>query len=168
MSEDDECYCKQCLEYSRIIRKLPNLFLKKAQAFRPKGEVNSNIGQLFAITINLSPFKLMNKKRWFTYSHDKQQSILTRLENKFRQLTPSIKLQKLVFEIAPAVNNCDTFRNIHIHALYQMPEMYVSEMETYYNRICNDPTNNWKHLKIDKVFNEKGWIDYISKDIKIA
>jgi len=55
---------------------------------------------------------------------------------------------------------------MHIHALYEMPEEYKAEMETYYNRICSDPTNNWNHLKIDPIFDEQGWIKYISKDIK--
>jgi len=161
---EDDCFCEECQLFSRAIRKMGNLFNKVVRP-RPEGEVNIILAKQFAITINLSPFKLMNKKRWFTYSHDKQVEILTRIESKFRYLNPSVNMLELHFELAPAVNNCIKFRNMHIHALYEMPTEFVAEMETYYNRICHDSTNNWKALFIKPVYDKQGWIAYIQKDI---
>lgn len=161
MDINDECFCKECILLSRAIKKMGSLFIKRVSD-RPTGEVYNN-SNLFAITINLSPFKSMNKKKWFTYTHDKQIDILTRIESKFRQLTPSVKMLELHFELAPTT--CKNFNNMHIHALYDMPELFVSEMETYYNRICKDTTSNCEHLKIDKVYDKEGWLRYIRKDI---
>lgn len=165
MESDDECICNECQLYIRAIRKMGKIFTSIVCQDSNAMRSDNNNAKKYAITINISPFKLMNKKRWFTYSHDKQRAQLSRIESKFRELTPSIKLIKLVYEVAPAVNNCEKFRNIHIHALYECPEEFKSEMETYYNRICKDPTNNWNHLKIDDIYDEAGWYNYITKDM---
>lgn len=120
--------------------------------------------QLYGITCNIQPTKLMNKKHWKKYTHDQQTAQLTRIEARFRFLNPSIKLHLLTFEICPSL------RNVHFHALYEMPCNYRWEMETYYNRVCSSTDNKtkipWRHLDIKLI---KGgpaeWLAYIQKDI---
>jgi len=118
---------------------------------------------LYAVTINICPNKYMNKKKWSTYSHDQQRKILSRVENSFRRKTPSVELKKLVFE------ECPTLKQIHYHALYRMPSEHKSEMETYFLKRVNmpgvmrDPSKAWRAVRIDPIFDEDGWLEYITK-----
>lgn len=163
--------CDNCICHSAVRLPLGNLFSKTKRplagplADRPTGDddINKNVNK-YGITVNVLPFKLMNRKRWFTYSHDKQRDILSRIEAKFRRDTPSVKLIELHYELCPSE---DKFHNIHFHALYEMPSMFVAELETYYKRVCFDSSNkNWKYLDIKLINNEDAWIKYIRKDIK--
>lgn len=155
---DNSCNC------CNTIKLTTNLFSRKAGVSpRPKGDDTIYNSKLYGITVNILPFKLMNKKRWFTYSHDKQREILARIEAKFRKDTPSCELIELHYEKCPTE---DEFHNIHFHALYKMPEMHKAELETYYNRICSDKSNkNWRHLDIKEINNKHSWLEYIRKDI---
>lgn len=118
--------------------------------------------KLYAVTVNIRPGKLINKRPWRMYKHDRQIEILTRMEACMRRRTPSIELVKITFEICPVLNQ------IHFHALYSLPEHYNAEILTYWNRLCEDPTalKEWRHIVIEEVYNTAGWIKYISKDIK--
>jgi len=120
----------------------------------------------YAITINICPNKLMNKRKWKLYSHDQQRQILTRIEKASRVKNISINLMKLNFEICPILNQ------IHFHALYEMPSEFISGLEAYYKRVISmpdmngDTTKQWRHIDVQRVFSEEGWIKYISKDEK--
>jgi len=157
--------CEQSCNCCNIIKPNANLFSTKSRegGRRP---VDNNIAKKlrYAVTVNIHPYKSMNKKRWFTYSHDKQRSQLARIEEAFRRKNPSVQLIELHYEIAPAVND-EEYRNVHFHALYEMPENFNAQVETYYNRICGCKEGTWKHIKIDPIYHEHGWIDYIRKDI---
>jgi len=116
----------------------------------------------YAITVNPAPTKLLNKKQYCKYTEDQQRAMLTRMEAALRRTTPSIELIELHFE------KCPSNGMIHFHALYQMPEIYVTTMENYY-RVRLDSTDKntkvpWRHLDIQKVYNRLGWITYIQKD----
>lgn len=153
---DNSCNCCNTIKLTR------NLFRKVDISPRVQRDDIYNNVKLYGITVNILPFKLMNKKRWFTYSHDKQREILSRIEARFRKDNPSVLLGELHFEICPSP---DEFHNIHFHALYSMPELFVAELETYYNRICFDKSNkNWRHLDIKIINNKDAWIKYITKD----
>lgn len=121
----------------------------------------------YAITINVQPTRFMNKRQWAKYTHDQQKLILSRIENALRRNNPSIKMQKLMFEVCPKLNQ------IHFHALYEMPELFRTELEAYYARTCGTIANKntktdsksvWRHLDIQEIYDEQGWIKYISKD----
>lgn len=153
----------QCCNILRIDSKnLPNLF--KPVRDRPTGDDIYNNNKYFGITVNILPYKSMNKKRWFLYTHDKQRDILSRIESKFRKNNPSVQLIELHYEICPST---DDFHNIHFHALYNMPDVFKAELETYYNKICSDKSNkNWRHLDIKEINNKESWLNYIRKDVK--
>lgn len=143
-----------------------NLIPRKSLPCKVYNNIDNNIKQ-YAVTVNIHPYKCMNKKRWFTYTHDQQRNQLMRIENKLRLNNPSIKLLNFSFEIAPAIND-DEYRNIHFHALYEMPESYKAELETYYNRICqatSDTKQPWKHLDIQEIYSKSGWLKYIYKNM---
>lgn len=159
-----EC-CKIAIpKYNLFSRRKPDV------SPRPQGDDNNIIdnkkdNKLYGITVNILPFKQMNKKRWYTYSHDKQREILARIETKFRKDTPSVILHELHYELCPSE---DKFKNIHFHALYEMPIEFKAELETYYNRICSDNSNkNWRHIDIRLINNKQAWLDYIRKDNNI-
>jgi hypothetical protein len=126
-------------------------------------DVTTLTEQKIAVTVNISPNKLMNKKVWKTYSHDKQRLILAKLEAHFRRVTPSVRLVRIEYEI------CPTVKNIHFHALYECPLNYESTIECYWMRISNTDKKTitpWRHLDIQNIYDEKGWLHYISKDIR--
>lgn len=118
----------------------------------------------YAITVNICPNKLMNKRKWRLYSQDDQRRILSRVEKSLRVKTPSIKLIKINYEV------CPTLKQVHFHALYEMPTEYMNELETYYQRVVGMPEINgdknkqWRHLVTKPIFSEEGWIEYITKD----
>lgn len=118
----------------------------------------------YGVTVNISPHKYMNKRKWSLYSADQQRKILLRVENSFRVKNPSVKLIELHFEKCPNLKH----EQIHYHALYDMPDEYVTHMECYFNRICNNNNENtripWRHIVIKHVSNIEGWKDYIRKD----
>lgn len=115
----------------------------------------------WGITVNIKPTIFINKKQWKLYDHDKQKAILTRIEAKLRKDNPSIVLKKLMFEVCPKI------KNIHFHALYEMPSIFESTIETYYHRVCNKgDTTGWRVIDTQPIYDEEGWIKYISKDLK--
>lgn len=156
--------CNETCNCCNTIKLTSNLFRKSDDSPRLKGDDIYNNNKLYGITVNILPFKSMNKKRWFTYSHDKQREVLAKIESKFRKNNPSVKLKEIHYELCPSP---DEFHNIHFHALYSMPELFVAELETYYNRICSDKSNkNWRHLDIKLINNVNQWLKYIRKDAK--
>lgn len=137
----------------------------------PPNEPGASLGDVilnstyYAVTVNIAPNKHVNKKRWHTYTHDKQRSVLERLEASFRRKTPSVVLHKIVFE------NCPVVKNVHFHALYEMPPLYESTLRNHWvvfddNNNSNDAKSDWRHLDIRPVHNVKGWLEYISKTLK--
>lgn len=160
---NETCNCCNTFKLTR------NLFRKVNASSRLKGDdiyitIEKEQFKLYGITVNILPFKSMNKKRWFTYSHDKQREILARIESRFRKDNPSVKLKEIHYELCPST---DKFHNIHFHALYKMPVIFKAELETYYNRICLDKSNkNWRHLDIKEINNVDQWLKYIRKDAK--
>lgn len=154
------------------IRLLGNLF-RRSSTCRPNLQVRSVCNRKggsdlhddsvirYAITVNISPFHILNRKRWFTYKHDHQRNHLARLEQKFRDQTPSAKLIELHYEVCPTE---DEFHNIHFHALYEMPAEFRAELETYYQRACKTERSKWQDLCIKPIFDQDGWLTYIRKD----
>lgn len=120
----------------------------------------------YAITLNIQPTRYMNKRQWAKYTHEQQKGILTRVEGALRRNNPSIVQEKIMFEVCPALNQ------IHFHALYSMPAIYKVELEAYFQRVCGSivtkktdlTKEQWRHLNVQEVYDEQGWIKYISKD----
>lgn len=169
-SDDDQC-CK------KITKNLFNKIMpRQSGALAPVANKNANLlvksaasldTILYAITVNIHPMKSMNKKRWFTYSHDKQRDNLARIERSLRTKNPTIELIELHYEVAPAEGD-DHYRNIHFHAMYRMPKIFVTTMETYYNRILHmqGQRSTWKSLDIQEITSKEGWLNYMRKDLK--
>lgn len=118
---------------------------------------------LYAVTVNIQPTKFINKRQWKKYSADQQKAILTRIERSVRTKNPSIVLKALHFEV------CPTLFNIHFHAMYQMPNIYQVVLETYYDRVVGQPqgkqTKPWRHFLMEEIYDRKGWLEYITKDL---
>lgn len=118
----------------------------------------------YAVTVNICPNKKMNNKVWKTYDHIRQTSQLQRIEAHMRKLNPSIGLLEMRFEICPNLNQ------IHFHALYEMPNEFVSTMENYWREKVADKkpsTPPWRYLDIQPIFDQRGWEEYIRKDLQI-
>lgn len=126
-------------------------------------DVHNGTSIYYAVTVNIKPDKLINKRRWKLYSPEKQVEILRRIEGCLRRDNPSIELKDLHFE------TCPILKNMHFHALYMMPEVFCSTMANYYDRVIggNDinTTVPWRHLRIDSVYDYNGWLRYIRKGI---
>lgn len=152
---------------SVILEKLSRpLFSVKQSLVRDNTSVSGDADNLlaygYAVTINICPNKKMNKKVWKTYSHEQQSKILLRIESAMRRDNPSIKLTELHLEICPSL------QQIHLHALYDMPELFVSTMEAYWQQRVADirpSTIPWRYIDISKVRNRNDWLQYIRKDI---
>lgn len=117
----------------------------------------------FAVTVNIQPTKHMNKRQWKKYEPAEQIKILGRIEARLRKDNPSIVLKEIHYE------TCPTLKQIHFHALYEMPQIFQTTMEAYYNRVCGstgEQTKPWRHLAIEPIYNRKGWLEYIRKEIK--
>lgn len=115
----------------------------------------------YAITVNIKPTYLVNKRRWRDYDQDKQKAILIRVENNMRKKNPSIVLCKMVFERCPNINN------MHFHALYEMPSIFTTTVENFWqNQFNKGDVTNWRVLDIQPIYDEQGWIEYIYKDLK--
>jgi len=132
----------------------------------------------YGVTVNVQPTRYINKRQWKKYTHDQQIKILTRMEASIRRRTPSIKLIELHFEV------CPTLKNVHFHALYEMPVFYVSELEAQWSRLVGniitsrsktDQLSLWRYLDIKEIKprlnsdgnpDEADWLAYIRKDEK--
>lgn len=119
----------------------------------------------YGITVNIQPTKKMNRRYWKLYNHDQQRAILSRIEAKFRALTPSVQLMELHYEV------CPTLKNIHFHALYKAPALFKVEMMAYYKRVCCsddlNTTDPWRYLDIKLILGGNAeWLEYIRKDLK--
>lgn len=116
-----------------------------------------------AVTVNIKPTFRMNNKLWYKYDHEKQISILTRLESKCRGRIEDCELDKLVFE------ECPNTKMIHFHALYTCDDTLrvASCIMDYWAKFSgNDRFTRipWRVVKCDDVFNERGWLKYITKN----
>lgn len=121
----------------------------------------SNDSGYYALTVNIQPTKLMNKRQWKLYSADDQRKILTRIEKAIRVKNPSIQLIELHFE------ECPILKQQHFHALYSFPNEFSTVLETYYQRVCGSTgkqTKPWRHAILKTVDDKAGWLVYIRKD----
>lgn len=117
---------------------------------------------MVATTVNICPNSFMNKKRWSDYDHDQQRNILRRIEKAFRVKHPSVELLKMAFEI------CPTLDNIHFHCLYKCPLIFKSTIENYFKKYSpKKGGDTWRTVIVKEIFDEEGWIKYISKDITL-
>lgn len=137
---------------------------RKTQGASPS-DVYSNMDTItsFAVTVNIQPTKHMNKRQWKKYEAADQIKILGRIEARLRKDNPSIVLKEIHYE------TCPTLKQIHFHALYEMPRIFQTTLEAYYNRVCGstgEQTKPWRHLTIEPVYDREGWLKYIRKDIK--
>jgi len=141
---------------TRLIKPLFKSSLKHVSA-------NDAQAKRWAVTVNIQPTKLMNKRQWRKYSPDQQMAILGRIEAAFRRKTPSVLLIELHYETCPVLGN------IHFHALYSMPSDFVTTMENYYKDVCDSSDEKtlvkWRYLDVQEVKDEKSWIEYIRKDV---
>lgn len=126
---------------------------------------NGNDNRLYAMTLNIQPCCYnMNRKRWDTYTHDKQRAILMRVEASFRKNNLNVTLQKLNYELCPTLNN------IHFHAMYKMNLDDIVAMKKYYKRICEAKFKTpsrvpWRYLDISIIEDTPdAWLRYIAKD----
>lgn len=117
----------------------------------------------WAITINISPHKLMNKKRWWTYTHQEQQEVLFRMERASTKGTP-VNCVKAVFEVCPKL------KQVHMHALYEMPRRMGYEKvikEWWDDRVSTTDKNTiipFRHFDCREIYDRAGWEKYIMKD----
>jgi len=153
-----KCLC--CFNTQEVLDKTYRKIFFSNSGASQKSASSSDVKCLYAVTINVQPSRLMNKKQWRNYTQDQQTSQLTRIEQAIRRDNPSIVLKKICFEICPVL------QQVHFHALYEMPPLFRSVLESYYERVLGSTgvqTNPWRHIALEEVYNEQGWIDYITK-----
>lgn len=146
--------------------KKPTLTVDVSPGVSPNDEIHIDdisATKLYGLTVNIQPTKLMNKKQWNKYNKDQQMAILGRIERGSRKGNPSIELKELNYEVCPKLGN------IHFHALYKMPRMFVSQLEAYYKRVLDSSDSNtkikWRYLDIIQIIGTSdNWIQYIRKD----
>lgn len=117
----------------------------------------------YAVTVNIANTKLVNKKCWHKYTSDEQRKILCRIEASFRKKNPSVELVRIEYE------TCPSNKNIHFHALYRMPETFVSTVENHWVKFDSTDKSTlkaWRHLDVKMVHSVQGWLEYITKELK--
>lgn len=161
--EDCQAGCHCCLLVAEAIArvKYKKLFSQPILNQRVSGVSDNDVTtKRYGITVNIQPTKLMNKRQWRKYTPVQQTGILQRVEKALRRENPSIKLIELHFE------TCPTLKNIHFHALYEMPEQFKAQLETYYARFTSTDEktiNPWRTLDVTELYDEAGWLQYIRK-----
>lgn len=116
---------------------------------------------LYAVTVNIANTKKVNRKVWGIYTQDEQRKILARVEASFRKATPSVELVRIEYEV------CPSNKNVHFHALYRMPDIFVTTVQNYWRKFDSTDSKTlkpWRHLDIQLCHNVKGWLEYITKD----
>jgi len=158
---DDELTLMRNLKYS-LFKGPPS---RKRASSEPLGDnvdtlMATNERCLLAVTVNPDPFALMNKRMYKLYTNDKQRAMLTRIENAARVTLGDINLKKLTFEICPKLGQ------VHYHALYDLPSTHVTPLELYImQRVSRKNGPSWRAFQSETVYDEKGWIRYITKDV---
>lgn len=114
-----------------------------------------------AVTVNIKPNKLINRKRWKLYTADKQQQLLSRFESFSRKDIPDLKLLKIVYE------SCPVQKQIHFHALYEGYQFHQKLIKDWWDeKVDGNDLNTkipWRHIDVQEVYCLEGWIEYISK-----
>lgn len=162
---DNDCNvdCQGCIQLTKRLGSL-NLNPRALAQTLVLEHVNVKLEQkdcnnLVACTVNICPDKALNKKRWKTYTHEQQRDILFRIERSMRKATPSVILHKLIYEVCPTLNN------IHFHALYECPRDYISTIENFWRSKKYNPSDDWRIVKTEFIYNYEGWFKYIHKDL---
>lgn len=149
-------------ELSYLQNKYKCLFNRGVSPSVSSSDVTATTAIPYAVTVNIQPTKLINRRQWKLYSSDQQRQILMRIEKSIRTKNPSIVLNEIHFE------ECPILKQQHFHCLYTMPPEFTTVLETYYNRVIGSTgkqTKPWRHFVMKPVDNVKGWVDYIRKDI---
>lgn len=114
------------------------------------------------VTINPSPNKLINKRRWQLYTNERQKEILERSLTKLTLSNPSISCIERQYE------RCPSNGQIHLHALYSFSPEWLTTMENWINHTFawkDDKSKPpWRHLDIRPSINDNLWLEYIRKD----
>ena len=122
----------------------------------------------YAVTVNIQPTRLMNKKQWKLYNHDQQRGQLTRLECAMRRENPTIELVEIHFEVCPELGQ------IHFHALYNIPPNFVTTMVNWWDnkigtlpnhKTIRDKFTTWRHCDVQQIYSPEGFLKYIRKDM---
>lgn len=157
----------------RLVRPLFNGGVSLSEASEERVDISNTI-HYYGITINVLPCKRINNKEWRTYNNDQQRSILLRMENSIRRNNPSVELDEMHFEVCPKK------KNVHFHALYKMPIIFISTVRAEWDRLIGPKpkesknqsiifgSSSWNHFHITTVFEheKQHWLDYIRKDLK--
>lgn len=129
----------------------------------PTVQQDTEAAELYAVTVNIRPSQLMNKRRWKTYSNDAQRCQLLRIEAAFRSKNPSIQLREIHFELCPNIEP----PQVHFHALYEMPPSFVNHYILSWekhNTIDAKTLNPWRVVIVKECGDESGWLQYIRKE----
>lgn len=129
-----------------------------------EAHISEGVTRHYAVTVNIKPSKLMNRRRWDMYTHDKQRAMLTRLERNMRKGIEGLFLKCLHFEVCPRL------RNIHYHAWYGTTLCdldVIGRIRAYWDKHTGDSITTiipWRIVVIKEIFDKRGWLEYITKD----
>lgn len=152
---DSDSMISDDLTSSILARATKPLFKQSASA-----EERSDNVTWFAVTVNPDPFVKLNKKAYCKYSYEQQVAILTRIEAAMRRDNPSLKMERLYFEM------CPKSLNAHYHAVYCIPMIFLSTMENYLrHRLMRTNGPSWRMLVAEPIYDLAGWNKYITKDV---
>lgn len=156
--EIDENYVMASIKRPLFNRRISAKGISPSDAYSSTDTITS-----FAVTVNIQPTRHMNKRQWKKYEPAEQIKILGRIEARLRKDNPSIVLKEIHYE------TCPTLKQIHFHALYEMPRIFQTTMEAYYKRVCGstgEQTKPWRYLDISEIRDKEAWFKYIRKDMK--
>lgn len=117
----------------------------------------------YGVTVNLKPLCKMNRKTWNTYTPEKQVEILRRIHNSYLRLNPSTVEIEIHFE------SCPVLKQMHFHALIECPSTHISSYANFWEKYSGnlpDTRKPWRVIMYEPIYNEKGWLEYIRKDLK--
>lgn len=150
-------------EVTEIIDRLSGPLFK-----RPKIKKSNPNVKRYGITLNIQPTRFINKRQWKLYNVNQQLAILSRMEASIRRKAKDIKLIELHFE------KCPTVKNVHFHALYEMPPASISLLQAEWDRLVGtiitkstrtDMSATWKHLDVKEMIGgDSEWLKYIRKE----
>lgn len=157
------------VQTNEVIKSLKRSLFKRSKSSTARAQAGTEdnviVKQLpasriqLAVTVNPDPYTLMNKRMYRLYSHDKQRAMLTRIENAARRDLGDVNLVKLVFEICPKL------QQVHLHAWYDLPDLMVTPLELYFTKRVSRKTGpSWRAFLSKEIYDEKGWLDYMTKE----
>lgn len=168
---DINCHRIGCSVHGdQVIEQYNKDILYQTESTKAMTKLETTLQFFWGVTINVMPNKIMNKKKWSTYTHVKQKGQLDRIIKSVITKCPKIKIIEHTYEVCPKLGN------IHAHLYVNCTLKHIKFFTETVNRICAPKSSknftktttarDWETIRCEQTFlNPDAWLEYIRKDL---